>query len=149
LLGTDAFQELDVFGMTMPIVKHSFLVRTVDELPNVLAEAFRLAREGRPGPVLIDLPKDVQVGSATHLPVHAPATVDPNPAPADAALAQAIASIASAEKPVIYGGGGIGIADAVAEFRQFVEAAGIPTVLTLRGLGALPGSHPQFLGMLG
>ncbi|KAF1687268.1 acetolactate synthase 2 catalytic subunit [Pseudoxanthomonas broegbernensis] len=149
LLGTDAFQELDVFGMTMPIVKHSFLVRSVDELPNVLAEAFRLARQGRPGPVLIDLPKDVQVGNAAHLPAHAPAPVEGEPAPADATLAQAIAAIAAAEKPVIYGGGGIGIADAVGPFRRFVEATGIPTVLTLRGLGALPGNHPQFLGMLG
>ncbi|WP_028916912.1 acetolactate synthase 2 catalytic subunit [Pseudoxanthomonas sp. J35] len=149
LLGTDAFQELDVFGMTMPIVKHSFLVRKVDDLPQVLAEAFRLAREGRPGPVLIDLPKDVQVGPATHLPAHVPATVEREPAPADAALAEAIAAIAGAEKPVVYGGGGIALADAVDEFRQFVEASGIPTVLTLRGLGALPGNHPQFLGMLG
>ncbi|WP_372018329.1 acetolactate synthase 2 catalytic subunit [Pseudoxanthomonas sp. 10H] len=149
LLGTDAFQELDVFGMTMPIVKHSFLVRKVDDLPQVLAEAFRLAREGRPGPVLIDLPKDVQVGSAKHLPAHVPAEVAPEPAPADAALAEAIAAIAAAEKPVIYGGGGIGIADAVDEFRRFVDATRIPTVLTLRGLGALPGNHPQFLGMLG
>ncbi|MBE2292585.1 MAG: acetolactate synthase 2 catalytic subunit [Xanthomonadales bacterium] len=149
LLGTDAFQELDVFGMTMPIVKHSFLVRRVEDLPHVLREAFRLAREGRPGPVLIDLPKDVQVGAAAHLPAHVPAPVEPEPAPADAALAQAIAAIAAAEKPVIYGGGGIGIADAVDEFRQFVEVTGIPTVLTLRGLGALPGNHPQLLGMLG
>jgi acetolactate synthase-1/2/3 large subunit len=149
LLGTDAFQELDVFGMTMPIVKHSFLVRRVDDLPQVLAEAFRLAREGRPGPVLIDLPKDVQVGAAAHLPAHVPADVAREPAPSDAALAEAIAVIAAAEKPVIYGGGGIGIADAVEEFRQFVEATRIPTVLTLRGLGALPGNHPQFLGMLG
>ncbi|KAF1698644.1 acetolactate synthase 2 catalytic subunit [Pseudoxanthomonas jiangsuensis] len=149
LLGTDAFQELDVFGMTMPIVKHSFLVRSVDELPNVLAEAFRLAREGRPGPVLIDLPKDVQVGPAAHLPAHAPAEVEPTPAPADAALAEAIAAIAAAEKPVVYGGGGIGIGEAVEDFRRFVEATAIPTVLTLRGLGALPGHHPQFLGMLG
>jgi len=149
LLGTDAFQELDVFGMTMPIVKHSFLVRKVEDLPHVLAEAFRLAREGRPGPVLIDLPKDVQVGSATHLPAHVSAEVEREPAPADAALAEAIAAIASAEKPVVYGGGGIALADAVDEFRQFVEATRIPTVLTLRGLGALPGNHPQFLGMLG
>ena len=149
LLGTDAFQELDVFGMTMPIVKHSFLVRSVDDLPHVLREAFRLAREGRPGPVLIDLPKDVQVGAATHLPAHVPAVVEPEPAPAAAALAAAMAAIASAEKPVIYGGGGIGIADAVDEFRRFVETTGIPTVLTLRGLGALPANHPQLLGMLG
>ncbi|WP_251275105.1 magnesium transporter MgtE N-terminal domain-containing protein, partial [Enterobacter hormaechei] len=68
LLGTDAFQELDVFGLTMPIVKHSWLVRSVDDLPRVVADAFRIAREGRPGPVLIDLPKDVQLADASHLP---------------------------------------------------------------------------------
>ncbi|WP_313274944.1 acetolactate synthase 2 catalytic subunit [Stenotrophomonas sp.] len=149
LLGTDAFQELDVFGMTLPIVKHSWLVRSVDELPQVVAEAFRVAREGRPGPVLIDLPKDVQLASAAHLPDHVPASVDPIPAPAAEALAEALVAIAQAEKPVIYGGGGIALADAVGEFRQFVEATGIPTVLTLRGLGALPANHPQYLGMLG
>ncbi|PSD30216.1 acetolactate synthase 2 catalytic subunit, partial [Stenotrophomonas maltophilia] len=70
LLGTDAFQELDVFGLTMPIVKHSWLVRSVDDLPRVVADAFRIAREGRPGPVLIDLPKDVQLADASHLPAH-------------------------------------------------------------------------------
>ena len=149
LLGTDAFQELDVFGMTMPIVKHSWLVRSVDDLPHVVAEAFRVAREGRPGPVLIDLPKNVQLADASHLPDHVPAAVDPVPAPAADALAEALAAIAQAEKPVIYGGGGIALADAVEDFRQFVEASGIPTVLTLRGLGALPANHPQYLGMLG
>ena len=149
LMGTDAFQELDVFGLTLPIVKHSFLVRKVDELPQVLREAFRIAREGRPGPVLIDLPKDVQLADASHLPAHVPAPVEPPPAPDAARLAEALAAIAAAEKPVIYGGGGIGIANATDAFRQFVEAAKIPTVLTLRGLGALPGGHPQLLGMLG
>lgn len=149
LMGTDAFQELDVFGLTLPIVKHSFLVRKVEELPHVMREAFRIAREGRPGPVLVDLPKDVQVADASHLPEHAPAEVAPVPAPDDARLADALAAIAGAEKPVIYGGGGIALAGAVDEFRQFVEASRIPTVLTLRGLGALPGGHPQFLGMLG
>jgi len=149
LLGTDAFQELDVFGMMMPIVKHSWLVRSVDELPRVLAEAFRVAREGRPGPVLIDLPKDVQLADASHLPDHVPATVEPVPAPDAQRLAEAVAMIATAEKPVIYGGGGIALAEAVGEFRGFVEASGIPTVLTLRGLGALPANHPQYLGMLG
>jgi acetolactate synthase-1/2/3 large subunit len=149
LIGTDAFQELDVFGMTMPIVKHSFLVRRVEDLPHVLSEAFRIAREGRPGPVLVDLPKDVQVTDASHLPDHVPAAVEPPPAPADAALAEALAAIAGAEKPVVYGGGGIALAGAVDTFRQFVEASGIPTVLTLRGLGALPANHPNYLGMLG
>ncbi|MCL6712345.1 acetolactate synthase 2 catalytic subunit [Pseudomonas sp. R2.Fl] len=149
LMGTDAFQELDVFGLTMPIVKHSFLARRVEDLPEMVREAFRIAREGRPGPVLIDLPKDVQMADASHLPDHVPAAVDPVPAPADARLAEALAAIAGAEKPVIYGGGGIALADAVDAFRQFVEATRIPTVLTLRALGALPGNHPQFLGMLG
>lgn len=149
LMGTDAFQELDVFGLTLPIVKHSFVARRVEDLPTMVREAFRIAREGRPGPVLIDLPKDVQMSDASHLPDHVPANVDPVPAPEEAKLAEALAAIAGAEKPVIYGGGGIGIADAVDAFRQFVDATKIPTVLTLRGLGALPAGHPHYLGMLG
>ncbi|MBL8256313.1 MAG: acetolactate synthase 2 catalytic subunit [Pseudoxanthomonas mexicana] len=149
LMGTDAFQELDVFGLTLPIVKHSFVARRVDDLPEMVREAFRIAREGRPGPVLIDLPKDVQMSDASHLPDHVPASVDPIPAPDSARLADALAAIAGAEKPVIYGGGGIGLADAVDAFRQFVDATKIPTVLTLRGLGALPAHHPHYLGMLG
>ncbi len=149
LMGTDAFQELDVFGLTLPIVKHSYIVRRVEDLPEVVREAFRIAREGRPGPVLIDLPKDVQMADASHLPEHVPASVDPLPAPDAARLADALAAIAGAEKPVIYGGGGIGIADAVEAFRQFVDATKIPTVLTLRALGALPANHPHYLGMLG
>ncbi|HEX7803673.1 MAG TPA: acetolactate synthase 2 catalytic subunit [Pseudoxanthomonas sp.] len=149
LMGTDAFQELDVFGLTLPIVKHSFIARRVEDLPEIVRDAFRIAREGRPGPVLIDLPKDVQVADASHLPDHVPAEVELPPAPADVALAEALAAIAGAEKPVIYGGGGIGLAGAVEVFREFVEATQIPTVLTLRGLGALPGGHPNYLGMLG
>jgi acetolactate synthase-1/2/3 large subunit len=149
LMGTDAFQELDVFGLTLPIVKHSYVVRRVDELPRVVAEAFRIAREGRPGPVLIDLPKDVQVADASHLPDHVPAHIQALPAPPSEAIAEALAAIAGAEKPVIYGGGGIALADAVEAFRAFVDATRIPTVLTLRGLGALPGGHPHYLGMLG
>jgi len=149
LLGTDAFQELDVFGLTLPIVKHSFLVRRVEDLPEVVREAFRIAREGRPGPVLIDLPKDVQLADASALPAHVPAKVSPPPAPSTATLDEVLAAIAGAEKPVVYAGGGIALADAVEPFRQFVEAAQLPTVLTLRGLGALPPQHPQCLGMLG
>ena len=149
LLGTDAFQELDVFGLTLPIVKHSWLVRHVDDLSRVVAEAFRVAREGRPGPVLIDLPKDVQIADARGLPAHVPAAVQLPPAPADDAIAEAIAAIAAAEKPVIYAGGGIALGDAVDALRGFAVASGIPTVQTLRGLGALPAGHPQSLGMLG
>ncbi len=149
LMGTDAFQELDVFGMTLPIVKHSFLLRSVDELPNVVAEAFRIARSGRPGPVLIDLPKDVQIGDAAHLGAHIPSTADVMPACADHALHEAAALISQAERPVVYGGGGIILGDALEAFREFADLTQIPTVLTLRALGALPPAHPANLGMLG
>ncbi|MFH7617345.1 acetolactate synthase large subunit, partial [Pseudomonas syringae pv. tagetis] len=115
----------------------SWLVRSVDDLPRVVADAFRIAREGRPGPVLIDLPKDVQLADASHLPVHVPSSVEPPPAPAEAAIAEAIAALAAAEKPVVYAGGGIALGDAVQDLRDFVEASAIPTVMTLRGLGAL------------
>ena len=149
LMGTDAFQELDVFAMTLPMVKHSFIARSVDDLPTMVAEAFRLARSGRPGPVLIDLPKDVQMADATHLPAHAPLPVDAVEAPKDASLHEALALISQAQRPVLYGGGGIALGDALQDFRTFVDATQIPTVLTLKGLGALPTKHPLNLGMLG
>lgn len=149
LIGTDAFQELDVFGMTMPIVKHSFLLRSVDEMPRVLAEAFRLAREGRPGPVLIDFPKDVQNADAAHLPAHVPLPVAPVAQALDASLHEAAALIAQAQKPVVYAGGGIVLGDAVDAFRDFVAQTRIPTVLTLKALGALPAGDANNLGMLG
>ncbi|WP_394002067.1 acetolactate synthase 2 catalytic subunit [Luteimonas sp. WGS1318] len=149
LMGTDAFQELDVFGMTLPIVKHSFLLRSVDELPRVVTEAFRIARSGRPGPVLIDLPKDVQIGDAAHLHAHVPSQADTMAACADHALHQAAALISQAERPVVYGGGGIVLGEALDAFREFADLTGIPTVLTLRALGALPPAHPANLGMLG
>ena len=149
LMGTDAFQELDVFAMTLPMVKHSFIARRVEDLPMMVAEAFRLARSGRPGPVLIDLPKDVQMAAAAHLPAHAPLPVDAAAAPKDASLHEALALISQAQRPVLYGGGGIALGDAVQDFRTFVDATQIPTVLTLKGLGALPTRHPLNLGMLG
>lgn len=149
LMGTDAFQELDVFGMTLPVVKHSFIVRRVEDLPRIVGEAFRLARSGRPGPVLIDLPKDVQAADASMLPAHAPAGTDAVEAPADAALHEALALIAQARRPLVYGGGGIALGGALAAFRAFVDATRIPAVLTLKGLGALPAGHPLHLGMLG
>jgi len=149
LMGTDAFQELDVFGMTMPIVKHSFLPRSVDELPRMFAEAFRIARSGRPGPVLIDLPKDVQIADASHLPVHSPLPVEPVLGPPDASLHEAAALVSQCTRPVVYAGGGIVLGDAVDAFREFVDLTGLPTVLTLKALGALPAGHPSNLGMLG
>ena len=149
LMGTDAFQELDVFGMTLPIVKHSFLPRSVDQLPQMLAEAFRIARSGRPGPVLIDLPKDVQLGDAAHLPAHAPLPVEPADKAPDWTLHAAAALIAQARKPVVYAGGGVVLGGAEAAFAEFIEQTRIPTVLTLKALGALPAAHPSHLGMLG
>jgi len=149
VMGTDAFQELDVFGLTMPIVKHNFLVRRVDDLPAVVHEAFRLAREGRPGPVLIDLPKDVQLANADHLPAPMPNVVEAIDNPFPVGLVDALAEIGSAQRPVIYAGGGIAIANVVDEFRAFAQYSNIPTVVTLRALGALPVGHPLLLGMLG
>jgi acetolactate synthase I/II/III large subunit len=149
LMGTDAFQELDVFGMTMPMVKHSFIARRVEDLPRMVGEAFRLARSGRPGPVLIDLPKDVQNADASQLPAHVSLGIDDVDAPMDASLHAALALISQAQRPVLYGGGGIALGDAVPAFRTFVDATQIPTVLTLKGLGALPAQHPLNLGMLG
>ena len=148
VLGTDAFQEVDVLGMTLPIVKHSFLVRDAADIPETVAEAFAIAREGRPGPVLIDLPKDV--ASAT---VDAPAPLRRAPEPPArydrAALAGAERAIRQAAKPLLYVGGGVGIAGAVEALRGFAERTGIPAIATLKGLGALPTDHPQHLGMLG
>ena len=149
LMGTDAFQELDVFAMTLPMVKHSFIARSVDDLPEMVAEAFRLARSGRPGPVLLDLPKDVQMADASHLPAHASLGRDAAAPPKDASLHEALALVSQAQRPVVYGGGGIVLGEAVQAFRTFVDATQIPTVLTLKGLGALPTAHPLNLGMLG
>ncbi|HKX99778.1 MAG TPA: acetolactate synthase 2 catalytic subunit [Steroidobacteraceae bacterium] len=148
LMGTDAFQEVDIFGITLPIVKHSYIVRHVEELPRIVHEAWDVAAGGRPGPVLIDLPKNIAAGAA-----HGAARVQgprPSPAKADEAmLARAAGMIARAERPVVYAGGGIGIGRAVHAFRRFVADSGIPVVSTLKGLGAVPTDEPLFLGMMG
>jgi len=124
-------------------------VRSVEQLPDVMREAFLLARSGRPGPVLIDLPKNMQTPDASRLPMHAPAPMDAPPIASRRELFPALELLAQARKPLFYGGGGIALGDAVAEFRTCVEATNVPTVLTLRGLGALPSDHPLNLGMLG
>jgi acetolactate synthase-1/2/3 large subunit len=148
LMGTDAFQEVDIFGITLPIVKHSYIVRHIEELPRIVHEAWDIAASGRPGPVLIDLPKNIAAGEAHGArQVHEPR---PSPARAEVALLdRAAAMIAAAERPVVYAGGGIGIGRAVQAFRDFVAGTGIPVVSTLKGLGALPTDAPDFLGMLG
>lgn len=150
LMGTDAFQEVDVFGVTLPIVKHSFLVRDAADIPGIFAEAFELAKRGRPGPVLIDLPKDVTQASAAFPSVDQTVRAPVRGAPSDPAhIAQAEALIAQAERPVLYIGGGVTLAKAEEALRRFFARTDIPAVATLKGLGALPTETPGFLGMLG
>jgi acetolactate synthase-1/2/3 large subunit len=148
LIGTDGFQEVDVLGITMPIVKHSFQVRHAEEVCDTVYEAVRIATNGRPGPVVIDLPKDVANAACTFRPP-TDSLWKPSPAPASQQLAHALDVLRQARRPIVYAGGGVVNGDAVAEFRAFVETGGLPTVLTLKGLGALPGTHDLFLGMLG
>jgi acetolactate synthase-1/2/3 large subunit len=147
LMGTDAFQEVDIFGITLPIVKHSFVVRHTEDIPRVFAEAFMIARSGRPGPVLIDLPKDVAVQTAAPAPfeVSKPAAVPVD----EEALAEADSMIAAAYAPILYFGGGVAIARAERALRDFAARTGMPSVGTLKGLGAIPTDEPSFLGMLG
>ncbi len=149
LIGTDAFQEVDMFGITLPIVKHSFLVTDPAELPEIVAEAFRVATSGRPGPVLIDLPKDVAQADIP-LPEHPPrALPEEPPLPDPALLARAEEMIRRAERPLLYVGGGVALARATEALRDFMRRTGIPAVATLKGLGAPDPDHPLFLGMLG
>ena len=147
LMGTDAFQEVDIFGITLPIVKHSFIIRDTADIPRIFAEAFEIARSGRPGPVLIDLPKDV--GVKTAVPAAYQVTKTVLPLPDEDSLQKADALIAAAEAPVIYFGGGVAIARAEDALRSFAKRSGVPSVATLKGLGAIPTDDPNFLGMLG
>ncbi len=147
LIGTDAFQEIDVLGLSLGCTKHSFLVSTLQELPIVMAEAFNIACSGRPGPVLIDIPKDIQLASGD-LTAHLTRVEDKAEHP-HAALQQARAMLGKAKKPVLYIGGGVGMANAVTALRTFAKETGIPTVATLKGLGAPDAQDPCYLGMLG
>ncbi len=149
LLGTDAFQETDIFGVTLPIVKHSFIIRDAADIPTVFAEAFALARSGRPGPVLVDLPKDVAQASVP-FPAAEPDRASVHPfRPDPETISAAEAMIAQAKKPVLYFGGGVPIAGAEEALRAFFQRTGIPAVATLKALGALPTWWPGYLGMLG
>ncbi len=149
LIGTDAFQEADVTGVTMPVTKHNYLVQEVNDLPRVVKEAFYIARSGRPGPVLIDVPKDVQLAEFTgglevrlDLPGYKP-TLKGHPRQVERALG----ALEKAERPVLMVGGGA--QDAHQELLAFAEKTGIPVITTLMGLGAFPGTHPLWLGMPG
>nr|WP_253849193.1 acetolactate synthase large subunit [Mycobacterium asiaticum] len=151
LIGTDAFQEADISGITMPITKHNFLVRTGDEIPQVIAEAFHIAASGRPGAVLVDIPKDVLQGQCTfswpprmELPGY-----KPNTKPHNRQIREAAKLIAAAHKPVLYVGGGIIRGEATEELRELAELTGIPVVTTLMARGAFPDSHRLNMGMPG
>ncbi len=153
LIGNDAFQEADTTGITRPATKHNYLVKRSEDLARVVHEAFYVARSGRPGPVLIDLPKDILIARAPY----APASTEPHRSyrpttePDPAAIKQAVRLLKGAKRPVIYSGGGvINAGDAgTAALRAFVQATGMPCTSTLMGLGAYPSPDPQFLGMLG
>ncbi|MDH2925271.1 acetolactate synthase large subunit [Nicoletella semolina] len=147
LIGTDAFQEIDVLGLSLGCTKHSFIVQNVNELPEIIAKAFQIAQSGRPGPVLIDLPKDVQFA-----PTDGKAIVCdkiPDPKQDLAALAQAKSLLLAAKRPVLYVGGGVGMGNAVQAVRNWLNIANIPTVSTLKGLGVIPPNNPCYMGMIG
>ena len=150
-IGTDAFQEADIQGITLPITKHNFLIQSPDEIPRIVAEAFHLAATGRPGPVLVDIPKDVQQAPTTF---SWPPTLDlpgyrPTLHPHGKQIREAARLIAGAKRPVLYVGGGVIKAGATEGLRKLAELTGMPVVTTLMALGSFPDSHPQHLGMPG
>jgi len=149
LMGTDAFQEVDIFGITLPVVKHSYIARDPADIPGMIAEAYFIAAEGRPGPVLIDLPKDVANAMTTERHQWRPYPKQKPEMGKSEWIKQAETLIQEAKKPLFYIGGGIAQGDGVEALRGLVERTQIPVVSTLKGLGALPSDHPNFLGMLG
>jgi len=153
LIGNDAFQEADTVGITRPCTKHNWLVRSVDDLPRILHEAFYVATHGRPGPVVVDIPKDIQfqMGLYTGPTAHGHRTYRPQVKGNIDHIKQAVDLIAAAKKPVFYTGGGIINSGPQASqlLREFVRATGFPITSTLMGLGAYPASDAQWLGMLG
>ena len=168
LMGTDSFQEADISGMTMPVTKHNYLVTRVDKLADIVREAFYIASSGRPGPVLIDIPKDVQIAETEYEPAsgaqlipklsmkHPTAQLRPEgealeryKVKAAPRLEQAAKLIAEAQKPLIYCGGGVILSGAESELLAFADRGDAPVVSTLMGLGAVPADNPRMLGMLG
>lgn len=154
LIGSSAFQETDVFGMTAPIVKHSYLITALEDIPRIIKEAFYIARTGRPGPVVIDIPKNFQEGrfvpdfdAPMDLPGYHPELLLP-----EKALDDVLPLLFKAKRPAIYAGGGVVIGNAAAELREFAERLQIPVATTLMGIGAMPEDHPlsvRWLGMHG
>ncbi len=151
MIGTDAFQEADIAGITLPITKHNFLVQTMEEIPRAIAEAFYLASTGRPGPVLVDLPKDVlqDIGTFEWPPIIDLPGYRPVTRPHGKQIREAAKLIVSSSRPVLYVGGGVLKGRATDELRRLAELTGIPVVTTLMARGAFPDSHSQHLGMPG
>lgn len=153
LIGTDAFQEADTTGITRACTKHNYLVKNIEDLPNIIHEAFHVARSGRPGPVLIDLPKDIQFAPGAYIEKHKAQLhhYQPKTKPDAAQITAAVELLAGAKKPVFYTGGGVINAGPKASeaLTKFVQMTGAPITSTLMGLGAYPASDKQWLGMLG
>ncbi|CDM25216.1 Acetolactate synthase large subunit [Castellaniella defragrans 65Phen] len=151
-IGQDAFQECDTVGITRPCVKHNFLVRDVKDLAETMRRAFYIARSGRPGPVLVDIPKDVSVAMCKYTPPRAPVQLRsyaPVTKGHQGQIKKAVQMLLAAERPMIYAGGGVVLADAADELRKLVRMTGAPCTTTLMGLGAYPGTDERFVGMPG
>lgn len=147
VIGTDAFQEIDVLGMSLSCTKHSFMVTDINDLIPTLYQAFEIAAEGRPGPVLVDIPKDIQIAELEYkTPLQ---SVADELVATQCELDSAIELLSQASKPMLYVGGGVGMAGAVAHLREFIDATGIPSVATLKGLGSIAHGTKGYLGMLG
>lgn len=149
LIGTDAFQEIDTYGLSLPVAKHSYFVRSAAELLEIIPEAFQIAVSGRPGPILIDVPKDVQMERIQVSAWPEPGAKGSSPAYEADAIGRAAAMIDAAARPVVYVGGGAIHAEASEEVRAFAERIHAPVTTTLLGIGAFPASHAQSIGMLG
>lgn len=149
MIGTDAFQEVDTYGISIPVTKHNFLVRNIADLPHVMSEAFRIATSGRPGPVWVDIPKDVQLAKIELDAPYQPTAIAPEPEIPQTTVAAALEMLAQSTAPILYFGGGIITGEASELAVRFAEKADAPVVTTLMGLGTIPTDHPLYLGMLG
>ena len=149
MIGTDAFQEIDTYGLTVPITKHNYLVRSAGELLEVLPDAFRVAASGRPGPVVVDVPKDVQTEAIEFERWPEPGRADPPPPLREEDVLRATEMIDAARRPILLVGAGVIAASAAPALRRLVDRAGLPVAATLLGLGAMPHDHPLYLGMVG
>ena len=149
LLGKDSFQEVDITGVTMPITKHNFIVKDVNDLAAIVRRAFYIAQEGRPGPVLIDIPKDITAQKAEYKPVEKPEIPRRTDNISEKAINYALELIRSSSKPLIYAGGGVITSDASQELLDFAEKVNAPVTLSLMGMGGFPATHPYYTGMIG